>query len=62
MKVYMRSLGVDNKFIMGEHVLGRRTADFGLAGGADNYLRFLFPHEFALRRASAHSENRLCVE
>jgi glycosyltransferase involved in cell wall biosynthesis/peptidoglycan/xylan/chitin deacetylase (PgdA/CDA1 family) len=42
--------------------LKRRAADFALEGVAENYLRLLFPHESALPRTAAHSENRLCAE
>ncbi len=42
--------------------LKRRAADFALEGVAENYLRLLFPHESALPRTAARSENRLCAE
>ena len=42
--------------------LKQRAADFALEGVAENYLRLLFPHESALPRMAARSENRLCAE
>jgi len=42
--------------------LKRRAAEFALEGVAENYLRLLFPHESALPRTAANSENRLCAE
>jgi glycosyltransferase involved in cell wall biosynthesis/peptidoglycan/xylan/chitin deacetylase (PgdA/CDA1 family) len=42
--------------------LRRRAADFAPEGVAENYLRLLFPHEPALPRSEARSENRLCAE
>ena len=42
--------------------LKRRAADFAPEVVAENYLRLLFPHECALPRTAAHSENRLCAE
>ena len=42
--------------------LKRRAADFALEGVAENYLRLLFPHESALPRTAARSENQLCAE
>jgi glycosyltransferase involved in cell wall biosynthesis len=42
--------------------LKQRAADFALEGVAENYLRLLFPHESALPRMAARSENRPCAE
>jgi glycosyltransferase involved in cell wall biosynthesis len=42
--------------------LKRRAADFALEGVAENYLRLLFPHEYALPPTAARLEKRLCAE
>jgi glycosyltransferase involved in cell wall biosynthesis len=42
--------------------LKRRAADFAVEGVAENYLRLLFPHEYALHRTAARLEKRLCAE
>jgi hypothetical protein len=42
--------------------LKRRAADFAPEGVTENCLRRRFPHESALPRSEARSENRLCAE